>query len=86
MLQNGVGQSGRSRERGHFAQLQAYLQQLDAGYTKGFSHQRGSGDILRAQAEDDVRVLRNLHALAFRRALPRDGICRQIAIDSVDHF
>ena len=47
LLQNGVGQRGRSRERGHFAQLQAHLQQLDAGYAKGFSHQRRSGDILR---------------------------------------
>ena len=64
--------------------VKRYLKQLDASHAEGFSHQRGSIHILRAQAENDVRVLGHLHALAFRRTLPCHGIRRQIVINAID--
>jgi len=82
---DGVRGLVRSGDARNFADLQAGAEQLNARGAKGVSLKQGNLQLPLAEAENHMRLLRNLHKHAGRRALPDHDINRKFAVDAVRH-
>jgi len=86
LLYDRVGRKIRHRQGRDFAHLQTYLQELDPCDTQTITFHLGHHYVLQAQAENDVRLLRNFHVLARRRTLPHNCVCGKLAVNPVGDF